>query len=385
MQNLISNIQKNRSVSRNSNLELYRIIVMILIIAHHYVVNSGLIASTGPIYSNVLSVPSQFLLLFGAWGKTGINCFVLITGYFMCKSQITAKKFAKLLFEIIFYRVVIGVIFGITGYAPFNLKIIIKMLLPVTSVHHNFTGCFLIFFLCIPFLNKLIHNLNEKQHIYLILISLFTYVFFGTVPIASLAMNYVSWFMVLFFIASYVRIYPKRIFENKKFWGIMTLASVLVSSISIVACSWLSAKMGARLSYYFVTDSNTFLAVLTGVCSFMYFKNINIKPSRVINTISATTFGVFLIHANSTAMRQWLWVDVLDNVGMYGSPLMPVHAVVSVIVVFIICSLIDMLRIRFIEKPFFEFWDKHWDKFCHKFITLENKMCERLKIGHSQD
>lgn len=27
---------------RNSNLELYRIIVMLLIVAHHYVVNSGL-------------------------------------------------------------------------------------------------------------------------------------------------------------------------------------------------------------------------------------------------------------------------------------------------------------------------------------------------------
>ena len=28
---------------RNSNLELYRIITMMLIVAHHYVVNSGLI------------------------------------------------------------------------------------------------------------------------------------------------------------------------------------------------------------------------------------------------------------------------------------------------------------------------------------------------------
>lgn len=27
---------------RNSNLELYRIIVMLLIVAHHYVVNSGM-------------------------------------------------------------------------------------------------------------------------------------------------------------------------------------------------------------------------------------------------------------------------------------------------------------------------------------------------------
>lgn len=32
-----------KSKPRNSNLELYRILVMLLIVAHHYVVNSGLL------------------------------------------------------------------------------------------------------------------------------------------------------------------------------------------------------------------------------------------------------------------------------------------------------------------------------------------------------
>lgn len=68
---------------RNSNLELFRIVVMLTIVAHHYVVNSGLTAIDGPILANPLSVESIFLLIFGMWGKIGINCFVLITGYFM--------------------------------------------------------------------------------------------------------------------------------------------------------------------------------------------------------------------------------------------------------------------------------------------------------------
>ena len=61
---------------RRSNLELFRIISMLFILAHHYVVHSGFLSS-GPIVDNPLSLHSQFLLLFGAWGKTGINCFVL--------------------------------------------------------------------------------------------------------------------------------------------------------------------------------------------------------------------------------------------------------------------------------------------------------------------
>lgn len=69
---------------------------MLLIAAHHYVVKSGLTAVDGPIYADSMSWYSIFLLIFGAFGKTGINCFVLITGYFMCISNITVKKFMKL-------------------------------------------------------------------------------------------------------------------------------------------------------------------------------------------------------------------------------------------------------------------------------------------------
>lgn len=78
---------------------------MLLIVAHHYVVNSGLTSADGPIAASPASSHSIFLLLFGAWGKIGINCFVMITGYFMCKSKITAKKFAKLLCEVMLYRI----------------------------------------------------------------------------------------------------------------------------------------------------------------------------------------------------------------------------------------------------------------------------------------
>ena len=65
------------SKPRNSNLELFRIISMLFIVAHHYVVNSGMmdVMSESPFSSN-----SLFFYIIGAWGKTGINCFVMISG-----------------------------------------------------------------------------------------------------------------------------------------------------------------------------------------------------------------------------------------------------------------------------------------------------------------
>ena len=354
---------------------------MMLIVAHHYVVNSGLTDAGGVIFSDPMSAKSLFLMIFGAWGKTGINCFVLITGYFMCCSQITAKKFFKLLFELKFYGIVFFFVFFISGYEPFSLKELVKSLLPIYQVTGNFGGCFLLFYLCIPFLNILIHNLNEKQHLRLILLVSFIYIFFGTVPKFNVTMNYVSWFCVLFIIASYIRLYQKKIYENTAFWGIATLISVAVSVVSIISCAWLGSKIGLNIAFYFVVDSNTFLAVANGVCSFMFFKNIKIKQSKFINTVAVSTFGVLCIHANSDTMRQWLWKDMFNNVSAYGSELLILHAFGSVIVIFVICTLIDMARIRLIERPFFKLWDRHFERISEKYKLFENKMCDKFKIS----
>lgn len=57
----------NTQKQRKSNLELFRIITMFIIVAHHYVVNSpliGLVHEEGKVNFN-----SIFLLLFGWGGK----------------------------------------------------------------------------------------------------------------------------------------------------------------------------------------------------------------------------------------------------------------------------------------------------------------------------
>lgn len=339
---------------RQSNIELFRIITMMLIVAHHYVVNSGLTVVDGPIYADPLSWRSLFLLIFGAWGKTGINCFVLITGYFMCQSKITLKKFAKLLLEIMFYRIVINAIFWFSGYEQFSLVGFVKVIIPVRTISTGFTSAFILFYLLIPFLSILVQHITERQHIMLIVWCGFVYVFLGTIPkLFSVTMNYVSWFSVLFVIASYIRLYPKKAFDNTRLWAVLTTVFVLLSVLSVVACMWLRVKMNIGIgAYSFVSDSNTFLALALGLSSFMLFKNLKIGYSKAINSIAASTFGVLLIHANSDTMRQWLWKDTLDVVGHYGSKFMPIHAIGSVLAIFIICTIIDQIRIRIIEKPF---------------------------------
>lgn len=333
---------------RISNLELYRIIVMLLIVAHHYVVNSGLLDVMN---KEPLSYNSIFFYLFGAWGKTGINCFVLITGYFMCKSSITVQKFLKLLLEVLFYNILIYLLFVISGYESFSYNGFLQ-LIPARYVADCFISCFLLFYLCIPFLNVLINNLDRKKHGLLILLSLFIYTVHGSLPYMGVNMNYVSWFIVLYFISSYIRLYPSKYDSSPLLWMVCTFSCILLSVISIIGILWLNVNYGKDIfPYRMLSDSNVILALLTAVCSFMWFKNINIPQNKYINIIGGSTFGVLLIHANSDTMRKWLWHDLLDNVGHYNDYYWGVRPIIYVIFIFFVCIIIDRIRIIVIERP----------------------------------
>lgn len=351
-------MNKQYKSPRSSNLELYRIVCMLMIVAHHYVVNSGVRASDGPMMTDPAAMNSIFLLLFGAWGKTGINCFLMITGYFMCTSKITLRKFIKLMGQIYLYKLLLYPILLVAGYETLSPVRIIQVLMPTWGLSDNFTGCFIAFWLTIPFLNILVQNMTKRQHELLLLLILGMYTLLGSIPTFKVTLNYVTWFGVIYFIASYIRLYPNPLFNRRNLWGWMTLLSVFFAIVSIIGMRMLFNGR-ISLSYFFLTDSNKIFAVAVAVCSFLWFKNMNIRYNKIINAFGAGTFGVLLIHANSNAMRQWLWKDFVDVIGHYALPFgqLVLFSIGVVLAVFIICNLIDQLRIATLEKWFFRWYD----------------------------
>lgn len=335
---------------RDSNIELFRIIVMFFIVAHHSVVNSGLMPL---ITADFPSKKSIFLVFFGWAGKVGINCFVLITGYFMCTSQITLRKGLKLLLQVEFYKIILFTIFVATGYIELTHKTLFKGIMPITSISDGFVSCFLAFFCFIPFLNILIKGMNKRQHLTLVCLCLAVY----SLPaqfFMKVSFNYVGWFMVIYLTASYFRLYPPQWSSNTKKTSLLAFTFLALSLLSVLAWPQYCIFRGREPSFFFfVADSNKPLAVATAVALFLFFKNLKIGYSRVINTIAASAFGVLLIHANSDAMRQWLWKDLLDNIGHFEQGVY-LYVVASVATIYTICTIIDILRIHLFEKPIFK-------------------------------
>lgn len=61
---------------RNSNLEILRIIAIIMIIMHHYAIYRGFI------WENSIAVNRIIVNIFQMFGKLGVCLFIIISGFF---------------------------------------------------------------------------------------------------------------------------------------------------------------------------------------------------------------------------------------------------------------------------------------------------------------
>ena len=339
---------------RESNLELLRILMILSIIGHHFVVNSGLpqLFSFDNITFNMV-----FLQVFGMWGKTAINVFTLITGYFMVKSDLTLKKFLKLYLPIKFWSFLFTFIFAITGYTIFSFKDIWKIIFSmIYEADVYYAGTLIVMMLLIPFMNVLARALSKRQYQLMLAVLLIYFTFLSTFMMRD-TFDFTGWLCTVYLIGGYIRLYPLKV-DNLKCGVLCTTISTALMVLSIITVDFVGAKLGFTSAYHMVNDSNKLLAVTTSISIFIMFKNIRLKYNYIINTVASATFGVLLIHANSNSMRKLLWQDLFHNADHYTDSMLPLYSSMVVIVVYVVCVVLDLLRIRFVETPFFNWLDK---------------------------
>ena len=340
---------KRRKLERKSNIELFRIFLMLLVISHHYVVNSGI---TNCYNFNAISLHMIFYQIVGLGGKIGINCFLIITGYYMCKGKAKKEKWFNLLLEIMFYKLFFNIIFLITGYINFSIKDFvygIPILMFIRTGNDSFTALYMILFLLIPYINILIKKINKSEYQRLLLILLFFYSLIST--FINDNFEGLGWYTTVYLIGAYIRLHLSNRLNNLKVGVISSFICLSLSIISIIIIDFIFSKYGYTNYYNFVIGGNKILAISTAISLFILFINIKLNYNKIINVIASTTFGVFLIHTNSNAMRKFLWQDLLNVSSYYSKSFLLSfgHWFLSIIIIYVICVIIDLVRKKFVE------------------------------------
>ena len=164
----MSQLKKNR----NQGLDLLRIICMLMVICLHYLGTDNVIGEAD-LYSANWFVSQTFFSL----SMVAINCFVLLSGYFLCESTIRLGRWLSIWVQVVFYSFGIYLVLCATGVVPFDWAEAVKSTMVVTLRRYWFVTTYLILYAVAPFLNILISAIDRRSHFLLCATMLFIYSF----------------------------------------------------------------------------------------------------------------------------------------------------------------------------------------------------------------
>lgn len=360
---------------RSSNIELFRIVLMIIIITHHYVVNSGIVFFNE--IDSIDSISRQFVAntlisqIFGWGGKMAIDGFIIITGYYMCEKEIRIHKWVQLLIEVFFYNIVINGIFLIVRYEPCGKGDLLKglcsygLISGLETGKDSFISHYLLLYLLIPYINRAIKGLERNMYRRLLITLLSVYTCITTLSFGAInTFSAMGCYIMIYLIGAYIRKYT-CVFDSKRIGGIVLCVSItlLIAYIFVSDYCRYAFNMMTGGGYWLVDSICKPFAIIIAVSMFIVFKNVDIKSNRIINLAASTTLGVLLIHANSDTMRHFIWNDMFDvKRSQGGSPMVFLIRIILIPpLIFAACSVVDLLRQRL-----FAFLSKKGNLLCQK-------------------
>lgn len=323
---------------RDSNIELLRMIAMLMIIAHHFAVHGGFFFQNRQITGNML-----FLQWLSIGGKIGVNLFVLISGYFLTvASEIRIQKAVKLWLQIFFYSVVIYLIFCLTGLTDFSVKALLEALFPILSKQWWFASSYFMMYLLSPVINRGLGKLSQKKHLLLLAVLA---VFWYGIPVFTWLperLRDLLWFIFLYCISGYLRLYNSAAKQKAGIWLMIGAGLLLLSfGYAVLLLEFLVKYQDRYETAYFQTWQ--ILMLLTAIPLLLGFVQLRGKYSSLINKLAAASFGVYLIH-DSKYVRYFLWRELLNSAAYRDSAALIPYAIVVIILVYLMCMVLESVR-----------------------------------------
>ncbi len=322
---------------RDSRFELLRIICMFLIVAHHYSIFSGFV------FEEAISINKIWVQILSIGGKFGVNCFVLISAYFLCKqSNFKWNKTFYLIFQVTIISLIIYFVAILIGVEKFTITSFISALFPILFNEWWFVSTYFVFLLICPLLSKFVEKIDKKFHFKIILLFTIMWCIIPTFTTSHFEGNDLIWFSYLFLIASYLRKYPINKKNLNKPLILIAVVSYVLIILSIICFDVLGSKFNIFKEYslYFIGQNRLPMLVLS-LAVFVIFCNMPKFSNKFINLLASATLGVYLFH--ECRLRSVIWQDIL-RANLHSNFIsIFLHSIASITIVFIVCSILSLM------------------------------------------
>lgn len=330
--------------NRNSNIDMIRIVAMLLVVALHCMDYGGFIK---------LSEANLFLSLFVSLNHTisicAVNCFALISGYLLTDGKKRWNKLAGLWVEVCFYSAFFAVLFNIVFPKKVTLLSVCKSFFPISTNQYWYFTAYVGLFFLMPTLNAIVTSRSEQEFqkdIFNVVLLFSLYAFFIKDDIFFLNRGFsVWWLAIVYILGAGIKKYRMEERFSRQTLQLLLISDVLITSVLKLLMQKCGINIWGRL-YSYNAPNIIFMAVVL----FMLFLKIDFKifflKEKGLRILSSATFGVYLIH-NNNYFNDLVFKNIFINVPTDNVIIFILCFYFSIASVYATCTVIELLRIRF--------------------------------------
>ena len=327
---------------RESGIELLRIVSMLFVLILHFIGSIGLPTR---LETERLPIDSLKVILECA-ALIGVNCFVLISGYFGIRPRI--HSFVSLFLQCVFYSLGIYIILGWLGYLPFNSQETTSALLVFSQDRWWFVSVYVVLYMISPMLNKFAEHASRKEFVNALFLLAVVDIFWGFFLQSPYnPEGYTLYhFIFIYMTGRYLKFWYQPGKNKNRYLAVFIFCILLNAGIYFGKLSFIPYSVG---KYFGTLHYHNPLTIIAAITFFMYFRNLHIK-SKAINWISTSAFAIYLIHLHPQVywphLRPFIQ-KIACNADNYFTGILLLTLLL--ITIFIGCILIDKIRMAITE------------------------------------
>ncbi len=333
-----SSISKSAGL-RDSNMELLRIVAMLLVCVIHANFRALPIPTYEEAYANVSSSILRFFT--ESLSVICVNLFILLSGWYGIKFKF--NRLIDFISQVFFFSILCaGIYYGIHP-EDFSIKEAIGNILLTDQWDYWFVKSYLCLYLFAPVLNAFVEKSDKKTFgVFLLSFYIFqtfyAFVFWNGASYLQNGYSALS-FMGLYLLARYIRLYPLCIWRLPK-WCDMAIYGGIVICTTIISFVLLRHNLPTGNLFYYSSP----LVIIAAIHFMLFFTKIQLQ-NRVINWIASSAFAVYLLHSNVYFASTYYDNIILNWFNELSRSSFLFHTAIFIFVVFFLAICIDKLRI----------------------------------------
>ena len=249
-------------------------------------------------------------------GQIGNCIFIICSAYFLLDSkELNIKKVINIIFDTFIISIIIMILYIISGH-NITFKEMIKCIFPITFNNNWFIGCYILYYMIHPILNKCIQFLDKKQ---LLRVNIFIFLYFYIWQfIKRSTYTDIMGFIALYFIVAYLKKYMNNFRKNIRINIYILISSILGLLFILLILNFLGLNISLlyKKMQYMAIIINPII-VMISLSIFNLFLNKKFYDKK-INYISSLTLLIYIIHDNiliRNYLKSWYYSNIFIKYG----------------------------------------------------------------------